>query len=98
MVIESQKTSSIFEAELSPRVAFIAGHPHREVFEPDEYGLRKDNSEFNLKLLLELDNATNYLSFLEIGVLNNMGWELKLEKPPIINHSDTMKNIENPTV
>ena len=80
MVIESQKTRNIFEAELSPCVTFVAGHPHREIFEPDEDGLREDNSDFKFKLLLEFDNTTNYLSFLEVGVLNNLGWELKLEK------------------
>ena len=44
MVIESQKTSNIVEAELTPCVTFVAGYPHRKVFEPDEDGLKEDNS------------------------------------------------------
>jgi hypothetical protein len=81
VMIESQKTKiSFLEAELSPCVTFVAGHPHREVFEPDEDGLREDNLEFNFKLLLEFDKTANYLPFLEVAVLNNLGWELKLEK------------------
>jgi hypothetical protein len=47
VVIESQKTRNIFELELSPCVTFVAGHPHRVVFEPDEDGLKKDNSNYN---------------------------------------------------
>ena len=54
MVIESQKTRNISKANLSPCVTFVAGHPHREVCEPDEDGLKEDNSDFNFKLLWNL--------------------------------------------
>ena len=77
MVIESQKTRNI-EGELSPCVTFVSGYPHREVFEPDEDGLKESNSNFSF--LTKFDNTTNYLSFLEVGVLNNLGWEFKLER------------------
>lgn len=45
VVIENQKTRNIFEAELSPCVTFVAGHPHRVVFEPDEDSLKEDNAK-----------------------------------------------------
>ena len=80
VVIECQKTRGIFEAELGPCVTFVAGHPHREVFKPDEDGLRGDNSDLNFILLLEFDITRIYLSFLEVGVLNNLRWEVKLER------------------
>ena len=46
VMIESQKTRNIFEAELSPCITFVTGHPHREILEPDEDGLREDKSDF----------------------------------------------------
>lgn len=63
VVIESQKTSNIFEAELCPSITFVAGHPHREIFEPDKDGLRKTIQISILKLLLEVRHH-NKLPFL----------------------------------
>lgn len=77
MVVKSHKTRSFFEGELSPCIAFVTGHPHREVFQPDEDGLISYSSKF---AFLKFENATIYLSFFEVGILNDLGWELKLEK------------------